>query len=60
MKFFVESIDKGIWDAITNCPFTPKVEKDKFLLENLGVNGLRVKVKKLDMIALPRILSLLP
>jgi len=24
MKFFVESIDQGIWDAIINRPYTPK------------------------------------
>jgi len=27
MKVFVESIDQGIWDAIENGPFIPKVEK---------------------------------
>jgi len=25
MKIFVESIDKGIWDAIENGPFIPKI-----------------------------------
>jgi len=28
MKIFVESLDKGIWDAIENDPFIPKFEKD--------------------------------
>jgi len=28
MKIFVESHDKGIWDAIENGPFVPKFEKD--------------------------------
>jgi len=29
MKIFVESIDRGIWDAIVNGrPFVPKIEKD--------------------------------
>jgi len=28
MKIFVESLDKGIWDAIENGPFVPKFEKD--------------------------------
>ena len=28
MKIFVESLDKGIWDAIENGPFIPKFEKD--------------------------------
>jgi len=27
MKIFMESLDKGIWDAIENCPFIPKFEK---------------------------------
>jgi len=27
MKIFVESIDQGIWDAIENGPFIPKIEK---------------------------------
>jgi len=26
MKIFVESLDKGIWDAIENGPFIPKFE----------------------------------
>ncbi|XP_068504252.1 uncharacterized protein [Phaseolus vulgaris] len=29
MKIFVESIDRGIWDAIVNGPFIPMLEKDK-------------------------------
>ena len=33
MKFFVESIDKGICDAITNGPFIPKLEKDDIFIE---------------------------
>jgi len=28
MKIFVESLDKGIWDAIENGPSIPKFEKD--------------------------------
>jgi len=27
MKFFIEFIDKKIWDAITNGPFIPMLEK---------------------------------
>ncbi|XP_068487092.1 uncharacterized protein [Phaseolus vulgaris] len=27
MKIFVESIDQGIWDAIENGPFIPRIEK---------------------------------
>ena len=28
MKIFVESIDQGIWDAIENGPFIPKIKKN--------------------------------
>jgi len=28
MKIFVESLDRGIWDAIENDLFIPKLEKD--------------------------------
>ena len=31
MKIAVESIDRGIWDAIVNGPFIPKFEKMMFL-----------------------------
>ena len=33
MKIFVESLDKGIWDAIENDPFIPKFEKDYVFIE---------------------------
>ena len=33
MKIFVESLDKGIWDAIENGPFIPKFEKDGSFIE---------------------------
>jgi len=33
MKIFVESIDKGIWNAIKNGPFIPMVENKKFISE---------------------------
>jgi len=33
MKIFIESIDKGIWDAIVNGPFIPKHEKDDVFIE---------------------------
>jgi len=52
-----QSIDRGIWDAITNGPFIPMLEKEKvFFLKKLSPNGLRVKVKRLNMIALARTL----
>jgi len=33
MKIFVESLDKGIWDAIENDPFIPKFEKNGSSIE---------------------------
>jgi len=33
MKFFVESINRRIWDAITNGPFIPKLEKYDVFIE---------------------------
>jgi len=33
MKMFVKSIDRGIWDAIVNGPFVPKIEKDNVFIE---------------------------
>jgi len=50
MKFFVESIDRGIWDAITNDPLLPKLGKDDVFIE------LRLKIKRPNMIALQRTL----
>jgi len=32
-KIFVESIDRGIWDATENGPFIPKAEKDNASIE---------------------------
>ena len=33
MKIFVESINRGIWNSITNGPFVPKLEKDYVFIE---------------------------
>jgi len=33
MKIFVESIDKGIWDAIENGHFVPMLENNKVIYE---------------------------
>ena len=55
MKIFVEYLDKGIQDAIENDPFIPKFEKDGSSIENLGPNGLMLKIKRPNLIALPRI-----
>jgi len=47
MKIFVESLDRGIWDAIENDPFIPELEKDDvFLLKNLGPNEMMMKIKE--------------
>ena len=51
MKIFVESLDKGIWDAIENDPFIPKLEKDGVSIESLGPNGPENKRAKFDCIA---------
>jgi len=32
-KIFVESIDKGIWDAIKNGSFVPMLKNDKVIFE---------------------------
>jgi len=37
MKILVESLDKGIWDAIENDPFIPKFEKDGSSIEKPSV-----------------------
>jgi len=34
MKIFVESIDQGIWDAIENGPFIPKIKKNGSFIKN--------------------------
>jgi len=54
MKFFVELIHSGIWDAIVTDPFVPKFEKMMFSLKNLSPNGLSVKLKERNIIVLPR------
>jgi len=54
MKFFVESIDRGLKDAITNGPYIPKYEKYDFFIENLGPSKMRLKEKRLNMIVLQR------
>jgi len=33
MKFFIESIDRGIWDAIVNSPFIAKHVVNNKLIE---------------------------
>jgi len=60
MKIFVESLDRGIWDAIENGPFIPKLEKDGVFIESLGPNRLIQKTKEKSLIAFQKILSPLP
>jgi len=57
-RFVLKSVNRGFWDAIVNDPFVLKFEKMMFSLKNHGPNGLRVKVKELNMIVLPRTSSL--
>jgi len=33
MKIFIESLDRGIWDAIVNDPFVPKNVIDGFVVD---------------------------
>ena len=44
MKIFVESLDKGIWDAIENGLI--------LILKSLGLNGLILKARRPNLIAL--------
>ena len=37
-KIFVESLDKGIWDAIENGPLFQNLKKMDLPLKNLGLN----------------------
>jgi len=60
MKIFVESIDKGIWDAIENGPFIPKLEMDGVFLEKPWSQWTDIENKKQSLIALQKILSPLP
>jgi len=46
MKIFVESLDKGIWDAIEKDPFIPKFEKDGSSIEKPWSQWTDAKNKK--------------
>jgi len=48
MKIFVESLDKGIWDAIENSPFIPMLEKDKVFSEKPWSQCVRIYGLKRD------------
>ena len=44
MKIFLESVDKGVWDAIVNGPFIPtKIEEGKLYLK-ISYLGLLMKI----------------
>ncbi|XP_068497810.1 uncharacterized protein [Phaseolus vulgaris] len=53
MKIFVESLDKGIWDAIENGTFIPKLENDGVFIEKPWSQWTDVenKIVKFDCIA---------
>ena len=56
MKIFIESIDKGIWDAIENGPFIPNNKKNMMnVLRNLGLNELNQIARKQSLTELQRI-----
>nr|XP_007132559.1 hypothetical protein PHAVU_011G104900g [Phaseolus vulgaris]ESW04553.1 hypothetical protein PHAVU_011G104900g [Phaseolus vulgaris] len=46
IKIFVESINRGIWDAITNGPFVPKLEKDDVFIEKPWSQWTKIENKK--------------
>ena len=56
MKIFMESLDKGIRDAIENGPFVPKFEKDGSVIEKPWSQWTMQKAKRPNSIALPKIL----
>ena len=58
MQIFIESIDKGIWDAIVNGPYNPKCVVKISRWTSLGVNRLMKKGEELNMIEMPRTSSL--
>jgi len=55
MKIFVESLDKGILDAIENDPFIPKFEKDGSFIEKPWSQWTDAENKRPSLITLPRI-----
>jgi len=51
-EIFVESIDRGIWDAIVNVPFVPKAKKDYVFIEKPWFHWTESESKELNMIVL--------
>jgi len=52
MKIFVESLDKGIWDAMKMASLFQNLKKMDLPLKNLGLNGLILKARRPNLIAL--------
>ena len=46
MKIFVESIDRGIWDAIVNGPFVPKFGKDDVFIKKHWSQWTDIEIKR--------------
>ena len=59
MKIFVESIDRGIWDAIGNGPFIPKSEKDNVSIEKPLSEWTESESKKVKFDCIAKNLSLI-
>ena len=52
----MESLDKGIWDAIKNGPFIPTFEKDGSVIEKPWSQWTEAESRKAKFDALPKIL----
>jgi len=51
MKIFIESLDRGIWDAIMNGPYIPKTVIDGTAVDKPWSSGVRKKVGELSLTA---------
>jgi len=47
MNFFIQSTDKGIWEAIENGPFIPQVKKDYVFVDKLSSEWTESDSKKI-------------
>ena len=52
MKIFVESLDKGIWDAMKMAPLFQNLKKMDLPLKNLDLSRLILKARRPNLIAL--------
>jgi len=55
MKIFVESIDQGIWDAIENGHFIPKIKKGGSFIKKPWSQWTNEESENPSLIAFPRI-----